>query len=184
MNCEAAHVGSTVSDTDDNDDKSAPADLDTSGEVDQESLTPHATNMRVPEVEGPPPLQDMSEQLAGEGMGGLDEPRVELETEFETQVTGPRAPVAIWTEDETAAVAAAAPVLEVVTAGAALDVVEEPVFLTARTVSDDEAEEVDEDLPASSWLRVGGSSRAGVKTVKKGKPMIEVVASTDFEDLD
>jgi hypothetical protein len=183
MDCEAAHVGSTVNDDSDdnhdNDEKAPPSDLDTSGEVDQESLTPHTTNMPVMDV--PPPLQDMTEQLSRNNMDELDQSA----SEPETQVTGRRAPAVIWTQDETATMEAAAPVLEVVTAGAAQEPVEEPVFLTARVVSDDEeAEEVDEDLPTSSWLQVGGNNHSRSKTVQTSKPLIEVVASTDFEDLD
>eukprot|EP00045_Choanoeca_perplexa_P006377 m.54258 g.54258 ORF g.54258 m.54258 type:complete len:465 (-) comp13611_c0_seq1:38-1432(-) len=179
MNCEAAHVGSTVTLDDDDDNKQAPADLDTSGEVDQESLTPHATNM--PVVDAPPPLQDMSDQLATTNLSELPQSPTNLET---TEVTGPRAPAAIWTDDETAQVAAAAPVIEVVTAGAAQEAMVEPVFLTARAVSDDEAEEVEEDLPMSSWLQMGASSSGRAQTVKKAAPMIQVVSSTDFEDID
>eukprot|EP00730_Choanoeca_flexa_P000954 TRINITY_DN10410_c0_g1_i4.p1 TRINITY_DN10410_c0_g1~~TRINITY_DN10410_c0_g1_i4.p1 ORF type:complete len:490 (+),score=130.87 TRINITY_DN10410_c0_g1_i4:119-1588(+) len=190
MNGEAANVGSTVTpDESDLDDKAPPSELDTSQEVDQESLTPHTTNM--PASDSPPPLQDMSEELA---QASLSHAGLAAEP-----VTGPRAPVAIWDDAETAAVphaervatpkAADVPdqhddLVEVTTRGAAADPVEEPVFLTARRdSSEDEAEEVmDEDMPGSSWLRVGSSQQQPQHNARK--PLIEVVASTDFDDLD
>lgn len=182
LESDAALVGSTVdrsgidSDGEGGDSASVPNKAEateiqvasTSVEEDQETLTPHLSTMpaatSAPVSDVPPPLEDMSAEL------GVSE-----------AITGPRAPEQIWDDEELNSV------VEPTSSSAA-----PMTFLTAARDegADSDAEEVEEELEVRGgpqWLRVGNDATGATATGSggaSGRPKIEILASTDFDDLD
>lgn len=174
---EAALVGSTVG----MDDAYGKHDVDSASDqgsdtssLDQEASAPHTSNMPQDDV---PPLEDMTSELMMQSRGHGDEDGMDMDL-----VTGPRAPVNIWDEDdeaETEQPDVQEPVQEV-----------ESIDLTSLRVqaeqpaslSDDEDEEIEEEIQTSGaqWLSLSNSNGAA----RAKKPIIEVLDSTDFDSLD
>jgi hypothetical protein len=237
LRSEAARVGSTVElDPLEQEAEDAASHVP----YDQESMAPHTSNMpsfqRHGVPEAPPPLEDTSVHMASEANA---EPELLTVTRSGEVITGPRAPVAIWTEAEASSdtvtpaegVVSARPIVEEpawvgMRPGASSrnnhtrmqDAQEEEhdvrVHVRASTVhanddydyddgQDSDAAEVEEEIAVSggpSWLRIGGPAPAAPRArlpssppattsasavpASARPPLIQVVASTDFDSTD
>lgn len=213
---EAARVGSTVdaeeSDTEDSDAVAvekrgssptvASGNAASDGFIDQEASAPHTSNLDMPASgesnvsdAAPPPLEDMSSALAAA------QPAQDL-----TFITGPRAPNAIWDDEEASdleleddeenegqsASTAALPLLTATTSRSL--VAEVPRAEASVEEEEEEEEEIPEEIQTrgARWLSVGNSrerpaasnSAPAATAAGGGRPLIEVLSSTDVEALD